>query len=341
VRTTYYRSQSLRAKLAAWNRCTVSGLTCVRPSDFLIPILAATASLAIGCEKTEATDVSGSAAAQAQYTVKAEDVDLEAVVTLIEREDVRDAESVEALLNAEDSPIQLDVDADGERDFISVHEVIEARTTPSNTEATVAAGATVDVAVDDGATARFELRVVPSSTNTKPADVEVVVEHETEAPSVVVATLDFKVDVKAEAVIVEASYAPIVVIVEGSEIERVYVHEIHIQEHHDHHIVIAAPFVAWVWLGARPIYVGHHHLPPGHAKKLGLYWHGDYGHHGYGGHGGHGNTHVKIKSKGGPSGGGNTQVKIKSKGGPSGGGNTQVKVKSKGGGGGGGGGKGK
>jgi hypothetical protein len=307
----------------------------VRPFQLLsIPILVST--LATGCDKTEAVDVSGSAAAGAQYTVKAEDLDLQAVVALVEREDVRDAESVEALLNAEDSSIQLDVDEDGERDFISVREVAEVRSTPSNTDTKVAAGSTVNVEVDDGATARFELRVIPSSTNNKTADVEVVVEHEPEAPSVVVATLDFKVDVKAEAVIVEASYAPVVVIVEGSEIERVVVHEIHIHEHHDDHIVVAAPFVAWVWLGARPVYVGHYHLPPGHAKHLGLDWHHGHGGHGnaHGGHGGHGNTHVKIKSKGGPSGGGNTQVKIKSKGGPSGGGNTHVKVKSKGGGGG-------
>lgn len=291
------------------------------PHRLILPILAA-ASLVTGCDKTEATDVSGNTAVEARYTVKAEELDLEAVVALIEREDVRDAESVEALLNAEDSPVVLDVDEDGERDFISVHEVVEARTTPSNVDTKVAAGSTVDVEVQDGATARFELRVVPSSTNKAP-EVEVVVEHEAEAPNVVVATLDFKVDVKAEAVIVEASYAPIVVIVEGSGVERVYVHEIHIHEHHDDHIVVAAPFVAWVWLGARPVYVGHHHLPPGHAKHLGLDWH-----HGHGGHhGGHGNTHVKIKSKGGPS-GGHTQVKIKSKGGP-GGGNTHVKVKSK------------
>lgn len=311
----------------------------MRPSHLLIiPILAATTTLATGCDKTEAVDVSGSASGEAQYTVKAEDLDLQAVVALVEREDVRDAESVEALLNAEESPVQLDVDADGQRDFVSVREVVEVRTAPSNLDAKVETGSRIDVEVDDGATARFELLVIPSSTSTVVADVDVVVEQEAEAPSVVVATLDFKVDVKAEAVIVEASYAPVVVIVEGSEIERVYVHEIHIHEHHDDHIVIAAPFVAWVWLGARPIYVGHYHLPPGHAKHLGLEWHGDYGHHGHGGsfgHGGHGNTQVKIKSNGGHGGGGNTQVKIKSKGG-GGGGNTQVKIKSKGGGGGGG-----
>jgi hypothetical protein len=295
----------------------------VRPPQFLLPIFAAV-TFTSACDKTEAVS------AEASYTVKAEDLNLAAMVALVEREDVRDAESVEALLNAEDSPVQLDVDADGQRDFVSVHEVVEARTAPSNTEAELAAGATIDVEVEDGATARFEVRVVPSSTN--PAtNVDVVVEQQAEAPSVVVATMDFKVDVKAEAVIVEASYGPVVVIVEGSEIERVYVHEIHIHEHHEDHIVVAAPFVAWVWLGARPIYVGHHHLPPGHAKQLGLVWHDDYSYHGS--HGGHGNTQVKIKSKGGPSGGGNTSVKIKSKGGPSGGGNTSVKVKSKGGGG--------
>jgi hypothetical protein len=314
----------------------------VRPfQTLIIPIVLAT-TLTAACEKTEATDVTGSAGVEAQYTVKAEDIDLEAVVALVEREDVRDAESVEALLNAEDSPVQLDVDADGQRDFISVHEVAEARTTPTNSEAKLAAGSTIDVKVDDGAMARFEIRVIPSSTNTAAAvDVDVVVEQEAEAPSVVVATLDFKVDVKAEAVIVEAAYAPAVIIVEGSEIEPVFVHEIHIHEHHDSHIVVAAPFVAWVWLGARPVYVGHYHLPPGHAKHLGLHWHGNYhvkgGHPGHGGrvgHGGHGNTHVKIKSKG--ASGGNTQVKIKSKGGGGGGGSTHVKVKSKGGGGGGG-----
>lgn len=311
-----------------------------QPFHFLIPILTAATILATGCEKTEATDVSGSAGVEARYTVKAEDLDLEAVVALVERGDVRDAESVEALLNAEESPVQLDVDEDGERDFVSVHEVVEVRTASSNVDTEVAVGSpTVDVEVEDGAMARFELRVIPSSTNkAADVDVDIVVEQEVEAPSVVVATLEFKVDVKAEAVIVHASYAPIVVIVEGSEIEPVYVHEIHIHEHHDDHIVVAAPFVAWVWLGARPVYVGHHHLPPGHAKHLGLHWGSDYGHHGghgkHGGHGGHGNTHVKIKSKGGHGGGGNTQVKIKSKGGPSGG-NTHVKVKSKGGGGGG------
>jgi hypothetical protein len=275
----------------------------VRSSHLLIPIFATT--LALGCDKTEATEVSADAAVSANYTVKAEDLDLEAVVAVVEREDVRDAESVEALLNAEDSPVQLDVDADGQRDFISVHEVAQARTAPSNADAKVAAGSTIDVEVEDGATARFELRVIPSSTNTVVVEQDVVVEHEVEAPSVVVATLDFKVDVKAEAVIVEAAYAPAVVIVEGSAIEPVYVHEIHIHEHHDHHIVVAAPFVAWVWLGARPVYVGHYHLPPGHAKRLGLHWHGHGGHHGHvkhHGHGGGGNTHVKVKGKGGGGG---------------------------------------
>jgi hypothetical protein len=328
------------AVTAAWNRDRRLGLTDVRPSHHLLISLFATTTLATGCDKTEAIEVDGSAAVAAGYTVKAEDLDLQAVVAVVEREDVRDAESVEALLNAEDSPVQLDVDADGQRDFISVHEVAEARTTPTNSEAKLAAGSTIDVEVDDGAMARFEIRVIPSSTNTAAAvDVDVVVEQEAEAPSVVVATLDFKVDVKAEAVIVEAAYAPAVIIVEGSEIEPVFVHEIHIHEHHDSHIVVAAPFVAWVWLGARPVYVGHYHLPPGHAKHLGLHWHGNYhvkgghpGHGGHVGHGGHGNTHVKIKG----ASGGNTQVKIKSKGGGGGGGSTHVKVKSKGGGGGGG-----
>jgi hypothetical protein len=308
----------------------------VRTSDVLLPILAVV-TLASACEKTEATQTKAEGAFEAKYTVKAEEVDLQAVVTLIEREDVRDAESVEALLNAEDSPIQLDVDADGTRDFVSVREVEAVRSASGNVAAEVEGEAKIDVEVEDGATARFEVLVVPSSTLVVEKDVEVVVAQEAEAETVVVATLDFKVDVKAEAVVVEAAYAPVVVIAEGSEIERVYVHEIHIHEHHEGHIVVAAPFVAWVWLGARPVYVGHYHLPPGHAKHMGLHW--DHGHHGHDGHHGHhghvdgphhGDTHVKIKSKSGP--GGPTQVKIKSKGGGGGGGNAQVKVKAKGGG---------
>lgn len=303
-----------------------------------LPFVLLLSILAVGCDKTEATEAKAEGAVEARYTVKAENLDLEAVVAVVERSDVRDAESVEALLNAEDSPIQLDVDEDGQRDFISVREVAEVRTAPSNTDAKVEASENIEVEVEDGATARFEILVIPSSTK-KVDEVEVVVAQEAEAEAVVVATLDFKVDVKAEAVIVEAAYAPVVIIAADSEIEPVYVHEIHIHGHHDHHIVVAAPFVAWVWLGARPVYVGHYHLPPGHAKHLGLHWHGHHGHHGHGNvhvHGGPSKTHVKVKS-GGHGGGGHTHVKVKS----GSGGGAHVKVKSKGGGGGGGKGKGK
>src|SRR5690606_36371092 len=99
------------------------------------------------------------------------------------------------------------------------------------------------------------------------------------------------------------------------EVEHRYVHHIELEHRHDHLGVVGAPFIAWVWIDVRPVYVGHVHLPPGHAKKLGLHWHHS-GHskhsghgHGHGHHGGPSKIHVKSKGHGGPS-----KIHVKTKG---------------------------
>jgi hypothetical protein len=305
----------------------------------------------LGCDepKQEAVQVEAEAAAEASASLQvhnqiaADDLPLEAIVELIEREDVRDAESLEALINAEDSPIQIDLDNDGKRDFIQVHEVVVAADARAqvDADAKLEVEATVDVDADgepalvidgkDGQKVRFELRVVPSSKVEIEADApEVVIETTTKVETVVVATVDLELHEAEREVVIEAHYAPTIVVVAEPHVvvERSYVHRVELVHRHDHLVVVGAPFVAWVWIGHRPIYVGHIHLPPGHAKKRGLYWHHGRGHykykhkHGHPGHGG--KTHVKVKGgSGGPS-----KVHVKSSGGGS-----KVHVKSSGGGG--------
>jgi hypothetical protein len=276
----------------------------------------------LGCDEAKQAEVDSTASLQANTTIAAKDFELATVVELVEREDVRDAESLEALINAEDSTIHVDVDGDGTRDFIQVHEVGEAGLAGSakvEVKAEAEADGALRVAGKDGEAVHFELRVVPSS--------KVVVQVEevepAEVETVVVATVEVKLDEAEHRVIVEARYAPTVVVVSDVEVEHVYVHHIELEHRHDHWVVVGSPFVAWVWIDARPFYYGHVHLPPGQAKKMGLYWHG--GHHG----GGHGNGHWKGGGHGGGHGGhhaGPGKVHVKAKGGPSGGGG-----KSKGG----------
>jgi hypothetical protein len=290
----------------------------------------------LGCDEAkpvEATQVevenTASLQANSQVTIAAKDLELAAVVEVIEREDVRDAESLEALINADDSTIDVDIDKDGKRDFISVHEVeIEG-------QARIAADAEVEAQIEDdgaltitgadGQKVRFELRAIPSSKVTVEADAEVLATAEVE--TVVVATVDVELHTEQREVVVEARYAPEVVVVADVEVEHTYVHRIELEHRHDHLVVVGAPFIAWVWIDVRPVYVGHVHLPPGHAKKLGLHWHHhDHGHprhHGHG-HGGPDKVHVKVHG-GGPD---KVHVKVKGGGGPD-----KVHVKSKGGGG--------
>jgi hypothetical protein len=301
----------------------------LRPSPIVLALSLVLCPGLLGCDEAKQTEPEGpSASLQAKTTITAESFDLATVVELVEREDVRDAESLEALINAEDSTIIVDIDGDGQRDFIQVHEVGPARA--------IVVGADADADVDpdpvdgaltvagkDGQTVTFELRVVPSS--------KVEVEVEAEVTTVVVATVEVELHEVQREVVITASYAPTVVVVSDVHVEHRYVHRVELEHRHDHLVVVGAPFIAWVWIGSRPIYVGHVHLPPGHAKKLGLSWHhGGRGPHHKGGPGHH--THVKVKS----GGGGPDKVHVKSKGGPGGGGKVQVKTK-----GGGGGGKGK
>lgn len=298
-----------------------------KPTLTLPVILALAASL--GCDEAKQVEAESTTAAQAGYTVAAKDLELAAVVELVEREDVRDAESLEALMNAEDSTIDVDIDKDGKRDFISVHEVTiaaEARAELAanvEVEAQAEADGALTIMGDDGQKVRFELRAIPSSKVTVETETVEVVSAETE--TVVVATVDVELHVEKQQVVVEASYAPTIVVISDVEIEHTYVHHVTLEHRNDHLVVVDAPFIAWVWIDVRPVYVGHVHLPPGHAKKLGLDWHHP-GHHGHGHHGGPAKVHVEAHGDHGPD-----KVHVKVHGGH--GGPDKVHIKSKGGGG--------
>jgi hypothetical protein len=296
-------------------------------STLTLPVMLALVSPLLGCDEAKQVDAESSASAQAQYTVAAKDLELEAVVALVEREDVRDAASLEALINAEDSTIDIDIDKDGKRDFISVHEVAiagEARAAlaaNAEVEAQADADGALTITGDDGQKVSFELRAIPSSKVVVESETVEVSVTEVEVEPVVVATVDVELHAEKQQVVVVASYAPTVVVVSDVEIEHTYVHHVELEHRHDHLVIVGAPFIAWVWLDVRPVYVGHVHLPPGHAKKLGLYWYHD-GHHGHGhhGHGGHHPAGVKVHGGGGPA-----KVHVKAKGG--GGGKVHVKAK--------------
>lgn len=97
-----------------------------------------------------------------------------------------------------------------------------------------------------------------------------------------------------------------------------YVHRVGLEHRHDHLVVVGAPFFAWVWIDTRPVHLGHRHLPPGHAKRLGLAWHhGGRGHQGHNGQpGGSGKSHASVKVKVKSGNGGPDKVHIENKGGP-------------------------
>lgn len=267
--------------------------------------------------------------ANTEIRIAAKDLELEAIVELIEREDVRDAESLEALINAEDSTIDIDIDHDGKRDFVAVHEVERARSAraePSvdaKLEAEVEDDGALTVTGADGQKVRFELRAIPSSKVN--VEAESAPELDAELETVVVATVDVELHTEQREVVVEASYAPEVVVVADIEVERTVVHRIELEHRHDHLVVVGAPFVAWVWIDVRPVYVGHVHLPPGHAKKLGLHWHHHHHHHGHPHHRGPDKVHVQVKAKGG----GPDKVHVKTKGGPAKGGGPKKGGKGK------------
>lgn len=304
-----------------------------------LPVIFALAA-SLGCDEPKQAEqkAESETATQASYTLAAKELELAAVVELVEREDVRDAESLEALINADDSTIDVDIDKDGKRDFVSVHEVTvegEARAELAadvKVEAQAEEDGALTITGDDGQKVRFELRAIPSSKVEVEVESVEVVSAEVEAEAVTVATVDIELHAEKREVVVEASYAPTVVVVSEVEIEHTYVHHIELEHRHDHLVVVGAPFIAWVWIDVRPVYVGHVHLPPGHAKKLGLHWHHPghghghhkHGHHGHHGHGGPDKVHVEVHEHGGPDKvhvkvhddhGGGGKVHIKAKGG--------------------------
>ncbi len=300
----------------------------------LLSATLALGSAVLGCDEAKQVEADGTASVQANATtIAAKDFELAAVVELVEREDVRDAESLEALLNAEDSTIRVDVDDDGTRDFIAVHEVGKARAeVDAKVELAAEADGAVAVAGDDGEKVQFELRAIPSSKLEVETEAEVVeLAAEAETTSVVVATVDIELHTEAKEVVVEAHYAPTVTVVSDVELAHHYTHRVALEHRHDHLVVVGAPLLAWVWIDVRPVYVGHLHLPPGHAKKLGLHWNYD-GHHGH-----HDKTRVVIHESGhGHGHGGADKVGLKTKGGgkaktkaKTGSGKVEVKVEVK------------
>jgi len=197
----------------------------------------------------------------AGYTIERKAFDLEATLALAEREEIESAAELEVVINADDSPVVVDVDRDGARDFIQVYELPRAEENHVS----------------------FEFRAVASSHGKVAADAEFVA----------LATADFRLDPVAKVVVVEGRYTPVVVDVTHDFVVTRTISIETRQEVGRRHVVVGAPFVAWVWLDARPVFVGHVHLPPGHAKKLGLSWHGHghahgHGHHRHGAHGKHG-----------------------------------------------------
>ncbi|MFO7564706.1 MAG: hypothetical protein R6X02_18830 [Enhygromyxa sp.] len=302
----------------------MSKSTLMLPALLVLALLACDDTKPVEAKQVEAKNTA-SLQADSQVSIAAKDLELAAVVELIEREDVRDAESLEALINADDSTIDVDIDKDGKRDFVSVHEVEIAGGARAELEANAKVEATVEddgaltITGEDGQKVRFELRAIPSSkvrVEAKPeAEAVELTSEELEAEAVLVATVDLELHAEQREVVIEASYAPELVVVAEVEVERRHVHQIELEHRSDHLVVVGAPFVAWVWIGHRPVYVGHVHLPPGHAKKLGLHWHHPgrgrgHGHHPHK-HGGPDKVHVKVKGDGG-------KVHVKSKGGKGG-----------------------
>lgn len=209
----------------------------------------------------------GSAAVEVQ--IKAEDLDLDAVVTLVKKNKIKDARQLEKTINDRKKKlVKIDIDDDKTLDFVQVVEVKE------------------------GAEVHFELRVVPSSKK----DAEY---------AITVATIAIVPDKAESKVTVRATYTAVV---EHHDV-YVYEYAVPCTFDGDVVVVAGAPFFGWVFAVERPVYVGvyvHDEWiavpgvvfvvdvdvhggcwPPGHCKH-GKFKHGKFKHGKHGKRGKHG-----------------------------------------------------
>lgn len=172
------------------------------------------------CDKSEQAD-KGTAVLQPGKT--AASLRLDAVVELVEGNSIADAKSLEAKLNDPDARLSaVDIDDDGEIDFIEVTEVRK-----------------------NGKTT-LELRAIPSSK--KDQDVAKV--------AVLVATVELHVEDK-EKVIVDASYTEHI---EHDVSVHVYHHELPATYEHGVLVVEEGCFFHYAFVLEHDVYLGHHHV---------------------------------------------------------------------------------
>ena len=183
-------------------------------------------------QKSEQADTRGTAVAQTGKT--AASLRLDAVVELVEGDSIADAKSLEVKLNDPEARLSaVDIDEDGEIDFI---EVVEVRKKGKTT---------------------LELRAIPSSK--KDEDVAKV--------AVLVASVELHVENKQK-VIVHATYTEHI---EHDATVHVYHHELPATYEHGVLVVEEGCFFHYAFVLEHEVYLGHHHVvvieAPHHHRK--------------------------------------------------------------------------
>jgi hypothetical protein len=187
----------------------------------------------------------------------AESLRLYTVAELVEGNSIADAKSLEAKINEPEAGLSaVDIDEDGEVDFIEV------------------------VEVKKGGKTTLELRAIPSSK--KDEDIAKV--------AVPVATIELHVD-NQETIIVHATYTEHI---EHDANVDVYHHEVPATYEHGVLVVEEGCFFHYAFVLEHEVYLGHHHVvvieaPHHYYKHKKHKKHKKHGHghgHGHGGHGG-------------------------------------------------------
>jgi hypothetical protein len=193
------------------------------------------------------------AAAELQPGKTAASLRLDAVVELVEGDAVADTKSLEAKINDPEAGLSaVDIDEDGQVDFIEVVEVQKKGKTT------------------------LELRAIPSSKKDKDAA----------KVAVLVATVELHVEDK-EKIIVHATYTDHI---EHDATIHVYHHEQPVVYEHGVLVVEEGCFFHYAFVLEHEVYLGHHHVviieaPHHHGKHKKHKKHGKDHDHGYG-HGG-------------------------------------------------------
>ncbi len=166
----------------------------------------------------EAAGANVESTANADAKIKAEVLDLESISFLIKKGMVKDAKALEAELNKKSSKLaDVDLDGDGKRDRLVIKEV------------------------RNGDVVTFEIRVAASGDSKLKID-----------DTVVLATVVFTPDRSTKKLHVEASYSTLVIHNET----QIYVFDTDIEIDGDVIVVADMPFVSWVYVVNRPVYVG-------------------------------------------------------------------------------------